>query len=37
VIFVEVISPDMVVNEIKKKVETLKSKYFKGEDFNEHE
>jgi hypothetical protein len=29
--FVEVISPDTVVDEIKKKVETLRNRYFKEE------
>ena len=35
--FVEVISPDSVIEGIKKKIETLRRKYFKEEDFNEKE
>ena len=34
--FVEVISPDSVIEGIKKKIETLRGKYFKEEDFNEY-
>lgn len=34
--FVKVLSPDSVIEEIKKKIEMLKSKYFKEEDFNEY-